>query len=78
MTSISYFVILNLENLCGGTDMDQNRIICVYCKKNAELIKSNNRTAIICTHCGIAVEAETYKELFDTRIYNSEKKDDLD
>ena len=49
--------------------MDYDKILCVYCKKNAELLKSNNKMAVICTNCGIAIELETYKELFDNRIY---------
>jgi len=51
--------------------MDHDKIICVYCKKDAELIKSNENTAVICTNCGIAIELGTYKELFDNRIYKN-------
>ena len=55
--------------------MDYDKILCVYCKKNAELIRSNDKTAVICTNCGIAIELETYKELFDNRIYDLRKED---
>jgi hypothetical protein len=53
--------------------MEHDKIICVYCKKNAKLITSNNNTAVICTNCGIAIELETYKELFDNRITSSKE-----
>jgi transcription initiation factor TFIIIB Brf1 subunit/transcription initiation factor TFIIB len=56
--------------------MDHDKIICVYCKKNAELIKSNNNTAVICANCGIAIELETYKELFNNRIYKVHEETD--
>ena len=49
--------------------MLQEKIICVYCKRNAELMATNNKTAVICRECGIAVDFETYKELFDDLIY---------
>ncbi len=52
--------------------MDQDKIRCVYCKRNAELIRSNNKTAVICSQCGIAIELETYRELFDTYMYDSD------
>ena len=45
-------------------------IICVYCKRNVELIKSYDKTAVICSNCGIAIELEAYKELFDDKIYD--------
>jgi hypothetical protein len=46
-----------------------NKIICVYCKRNAQLMASNNKTVVTCQECGIAIELETYKELFDDLIY---------
>jgi len=52
--------------------MDQDKVRCVYCKQNAELIRSNNKTAVICSRCGIAIELETYRELFDNYIYDSD------
>lgn len=52
--------------------MDQDNIRCVYCKRDAELIRSNNKTAVICSQCGIAIELETYRELFDTYMYDSD------
>jgi len=55
--------------------MDQDQVRCVYCKQNAELIRSNNKTAVICSRCGIAIELETYRELFDTHMYDSDIKD---
>ena len=54
--------------------MDQDKIRCVYCKRNAELIRSNNKTAVICSQCGIAIELETYKELFDAYLLDSGTK----
>ena len=51
--------------------MEHDKMVCVYCKKNAKLITSNINTAVICTNCGIAIELETYKELFDNRITSS-------
>jgi len=44
--------------------MEHDKIICVYCDKNAKRITSNNNTAVIFTNCGIAIELGTYKELF--------------
>ncbi len=56
--------------------MDHNKIICVYCKKNAELMASNNKTAVVCRNCGTAIELETYKELFDDLIFKKEDPND--
>ncbi len=56
--------------------MDHNKIICVYCKKNAELMASNNKTAVVCRDCGTAIELETYKELFDDLIFKKEDPND--
>jgi hypothetical protein len=56
--------------------MDHNKIICVYCKRNAELITSDNTTTVICSYCGIAIELQTYKELFDNWIFEMTKKFD--
>ncbi len=56
--------------------MDHNKIICVYCKKNAELMASNNKTAVVCRDCGTAIELETYKELFDDLIFKKEDQND--
>jgi hypothetical protein len=56
--------------------MDHNKIICVYCKRNAELMTSNNTTTVICSHCGTATGLETYKELFDNWVYEKTKKVD--
>jgi len=55
--------------------MNKNKIICVYCKKPAELISGNN-TAVYCPSCGFAMELETYKELFDRLIYQFPKESD--
>jgi hypothetical protein len=41
----------------------------VYCKNSAELLASNNKTTVICRNCGTAIDFETYKELFDDKIY---------
>jgi hypothetical protein len=49
--------------------MGHNKIICVYCKRNAKLIKSDNTTTVVCSHCGIATGLETYKELFDKWVF---------
>ena len=54
--------------------MDRD-IICVYCKRNVELIRSYDKTAVICSNCGIAIELETYKELFDNKIYDVRKEE---
>jgi len=56
--------------------VDHNKIICVYCKKNAELMASNNKTAVVCRDCGTAIELETYKELFDDLIFKKEDQND--
>lgn len=52
--------------------MIQDKIICVYCKRNAELMATNNKTAVICRECGTAIDLETYKELFDELIYEKD------
>ena len=49
--------------------LGQNEIICVYCKRKAELMASNMKTAVVCRECGTAIDIETYKELFDGMIY---------
>ena len=56
--------------------MDHNKIICVYCKKNAALMANNNKTAVVCRDCGTAIELETYKELFDDLIFKKEDQND--
>ena len=52
--------------------MNHDKIICVYCKRDAELMASNNKTAVICRECGVAIDIETYKELFDELIYEKD------
>lgn len=54
--------------------MDPDSIICVYCKRKAEVMASADRTAVICRYCGIAIGLETYKELFDELIYKIHKE----
>ena len=49
--------------------LNQNEVICVYCKRKAELMSSNLKTVVMCRECGIAVDLETYLELFDDMIY---------
>ena len=49
--------------------LNQNEIICVYCRKKAELMSSNMKTVVICRECGTAMDFETYKELFDDMIF---------
>lgn len=56
--------------------LNQNEIICVHCKRKAELMSSNMKTVVICRECGTAMGFETYKELFDDMIYR--KRDDYD
>jgi transcription elongation factor Elf1 len=53
--------------------MDPDNVICVYCKRNAEVMASADRTVVICRNCGIAMELETYKELFDKLIFRNSK-----
>jgi len=56
--------------------MDIDKIICVYCKRKAELMASNNKTAVVCRECGTAIEIETYKELFDDLIFENDIQPD--
>jgi len=49
--------------------LGQNEIICVYCKRKAELMSSNMKTVAVCRECGTAMDLEMYKELFDDMIY---------
>ena len=49
--------------------MDRDKIICVYCTREAEVMTSNDKTVVICRECGTAIELETYKELFDNLIH---------
>ncbi len=58
--------------------LNQSDIICVYCKKKAELMASNMRTVVICRECGTAIDLETYKELFDDMIYVKDDQHDPD
>ena len=37
---------------------------------------SDNKTTVICSHCGIATELKTYKELFDNWVYGVTKNID--
>ncbi|MCG6909986.1 MAG: hypothetical protein LJE94_07675 [Deltaproteobacteria bacterium] len=52
--------------------MNRNEIICVYCKRNVELMATNNKTVVVCRECGTAIELESYKELFDDLIYRKD------
>ena len=54
--------------------MNQDKIICVYCRRKAELMASNMKTTVVCRYCGTAVDLETYKELFDNLIYGKDRK----
>ena len=54
--------------------LNQNEIICVYCKRKAELMASNMKTAVVCRECGTAIDLETYKELFDDMIFEKDDK----
>ena len=56
--------------------MIQDKIICVYCKKRAELMANNDRTIVICRDCGTAIEFETYKELFDSVVRETDERSD--
>lgn len=51
--------------------MVNDGIICVYCKKKAELMKSDLKTVVICSRCGIAIDLKTYKELFDNLVWKN-------
>ena len=56
--------------------LNQNEIICVYCKRKANLMASNMKTAVVCSECGTAIDLETYKELFDDLIYLKDDQHD--
>lgn len=56
--------------------LNQNEIICVYCKRKAELMSSNMRTVVVCKECGTAMDLETYNELFDDMIYVKDEHHD--
>lgn len=56
--------------------LNQNEIICVYCKRKAELMSSNMKTVVVCRECGTAIGLETYKELFDGMIYVKDDQHD--
>jgi hypothetical protein len=56
--------------------MDHDKIICVYCKREAEMMASNDTTVVIRGECGTALELETYEEFFDNRIPGNLKKMD--
>ena len=58
--------------------MNQNKIVCVTCKRNAELMTSNNTTTVICSQCCTAIELDTYRELFENWVNEMTKElDDL-
>lgn len=54
--------------------MDPGDIICVYCKRTAEVMASADKTVVICRYCGTAIGLETYRELFDRLIYGTNKE----
>lgn len=56
--------------------MEPDKVLCAYCHRNASLMRSNDKTIVICSNCGIAIELETYKELFDNRVYKIHKEID--
>lgn len=56
--------------------LNQNELICVYCKRKAELMSSNMKTVVVCRECGTAIDLETYKELFDDMIYVKDDQHD--
>jgi len=58
--------------------MNQNKIVCVTCKRNAELMTINNTTTVICSQCCTAIELDTYRELFENWVNEMTKElDDL-
>ena len=56
--------------------MDHDNVICVYCKRKAEVMASAGRTVVICRYCGTAIGLETYRELFDKLIYGVLKENE--
>ena len=48
--------------------MEHEKVLCAYCNRDAALMGSHDKTIVICTNCGIAIELETYRELFDNSI----------
>ena len=52
--------------------LGKNEIICVYCKRKAELMASNMKTTVVCRECGTAIDLKTYKELFDDMIFEQD------
>lgn len=60
----------------GMGSMEHDNVLCAYCNRNAALMRSNDKTIVICTNCGIAIELETYRELFDNSIRMVPEKGD--
>lgn len=58
--------------------LNQNEIICVYCKRKTELMSSNMKTVVVCRECGTATDLEMYKELFDDLIYVKDDRHDTE
>ena len=52
----------------GMGSMEHDKVRCAYCNRDAALMRSHDKTIVICTNCGISIELETYRELFDTSI----------
>jgi hypothetical protein len=59
---------MGIKKSRGMGSMEHDKVLCAYCNRDAALMRSNDKTIVICTNCGIAVELETYRELFDDSI----------
>lgn len=56
--------------------MEHDKILCAYCHNATALMRSNDKTIVVCSNCGIAIELETYRELFDNLVPMAPKEMD--
>jgi transcription elongation factor Elf1 len=54
--------------------MNPNLIICVFCGKQADIVKYDDATLVKCGHCEKETELNTYKEMFNQWIDSKRKQ----
>ena len=45
--------------------MESEKIICIFCGKNADIVKEDDLTMVTCRYCKRKTELDDYQEMFD-------------
>jgi hypothetical protein len=54
--------------------MDKNRIICIFCGKQADIVNEDDLSIVACSHCKRKTELDDYQEMFDQWIGDIRKE----